>query len=233
MARRPPPPGESAPARSRPAPDHRSTATGGRPPGVLRQRPSRGLRQLGPRSTGRAGRRGVPGSLASSPSTRVQPASWRWGRRVRHRRSTAERSQVASRVRAGGGDRCAAHRRGGHHDTRARRSPGTRGARRVPGVVASLAVVPYYVRPSEAGIVATSPRSRRAVTGRAGHLQRPVPHRARTGCHLAAGARGHPDVAGVKQAVGGIDADTLRVLAEAPPSFAVLGGDDAYLLPTS
>ena len=42
----------------------------------------------------------------------------------------------------------------------------------------------------------------------------------------------HPNVVGVKQAVGGIDADTLRVLAEAPPSYAVLGGDDAYLLPT-
>ena len=31
--------------------------------------------------------------------------------------------------------------------------------------------------------------------------------------------------------MGCIDAETLRLLAEAPPSFAVLGGDDAYLLP--
>jgi 4-hydroxy-tetrahydrodipicolinate synthase len=35
----------------------------------------------------------------------------------------------------------------------------------------------------------------------------------------------------VKQAVGCIDADTLRVLAEAGDGFSVLGGDDAFLLP--
>ena len=35
-----------------------------------------------------------------------------------------------------------------------------------------------------------------------------------------------PDVVGVKQAVGGVDADTLRLLAGAPGDFAVLGGDD-------
>jgi 4-hydroxy-tetrahydrodipicolinate synthase len=39
------------------------------------------------------------------------------------------------------------------------------------------------------------------------------------------------NVAGVKQAVDGIDADTLTVLAEAPEDFAVLGGDDPYLFP--
>jgi 4-hydroxy-tetrahydrodipicolinate synthase len=39
------------------------------------------------------------------------------------------------------------------------------------------------------------------------------------------------NVVGVKQAVGGIDADTLQVLAGAPASFSVLGGDDAFLLP--
>jgi len=39
------------------------------------------------------------------------------------------------------------------------------------------------------------------------------------------------NVAGVKQAVDGIDADTLTVLAGSPEGFTVLGGDDAYLLP--
>ncbi len=39
------------------------------------------------------------------------------------------------------------------------------------------------------------------------------------------------NVAGVKQAIDGIDADTLTVLAEAPDGFAVLGGDDPYLFP--
>jgi 4-hydroxy-tetrahydrodipicolinate synthase len=38
-------------------------------------------------------------------------------------------------------------------------------------------------------------------------------------------------VAGVKQAVGAVDADTLTLLAEKPPEFSVLGGDDAFLFP--
>jgi 4-hydroxy-tetrahydrodipicolinate synthase len=41
-----------------------------------------------------------------------------------------------------------------------------------------------------------------------------------------------PNIAGVKQAVGSVDLDTLEVLAGAPPGFAMLGGDDAYLFPT-
>ena len=40
-----------------------------------------------------------------------------------------------------------------------------------------------------------------------------------------------PNIAGVKQAVGGIDADTLRVLAASDDRFALLGGDDPFLLP--
>jgi 4-hydroxy-tetrahydrodipicolinate synthase len=101
----------------------------------------------------------------------------------------------------------------------------------VPGVVASLAVVPYYVRPSEAGIVAhfTEVAARSPVP----LVIYNVPYR--TGCGLGAGSlqdlAANPDVAGVKQAVGGIDAETLRLLAEAPPSCAVLGGDDPYLYP--
>src|SRR5947208_14534769 len=39
------------------------------------------------------------------------------------------------------------------------------------------------------------------------------------------------NVAGVKQAVGGIDADTLTVLAESAERFAMLGGDDPFLYP--
>src|SRR3954447_989971 len=102
----------------------------------------------------------------------------------------------------------------------------------VGGVTASLAVVPYYVRPSEAGIVAHL----QAVAARS-----PVPVIIynipyRTGRGLGAAAllelAATPNVAGLKQAVGAIDADTLAVLAEAPDGFAVLGGDDAFLFPT-
>jgi 4-hydroxy-tetrahydrodipicolinate synthase len=102
----------------------------------------------------------------------------------------------------------------------------------VPGVTASLAVVPYYVRPSEAGIVAHF----QAVAQRS-----PVPLITynipyRTGRGLGAGAllelSATDNVAGLKQAVGALDADTLAVLAGRPDGFAVLGGDDAFLLPT-
>jgi 4-hydroxy-tetrahydrodipicolinate synthase len=101
----------------------------------------------------------------------------------------------------------------------------------VAGVAASLAVVPYYVRPSEAAIV----RHFQAVAARS-----PVPLIAynipyRTGRGLGADAllelAATANIAGVKQAVGCIDADTLRVLAEAGDDFALLGGDDAFLFP--
>ena len=101
----------------------------------------------------------------------------------------------------------------------------------VPGAQASLAVVPYYVRPSETAIV----RHFQAVAERS-----PVPLIVynipyRTGRGLGADAllelAATPNIAGLKQAVGAIDADTLRVLAEVRDSFAVLGGDDAFLYP--
>jgi 4-hydroxy-tetrahydrodipicolinate synthase len=101
----------------------------------------------------------------------------------------------------------------------------------VPGVRASLAVVPYYVRPSEEGIVSHF----RAVAERS-----PVPLIVynipyRTGRGLGAEAllelAATDNVAGVKQAVGGIDADTLTLLAEAGAHWSVLGGDDPFLFP--
>jgi len=101
----------------------------------------------------------------------------------------------------------------------------------VPGVTASLAVVPYYVRPTEAAVVAHF----QFVAARS-----PVPLVAynvpyRTGQGLTAASllelAATDGVAGLKQAVGAIDADTLTVLARAPEGFAVLGGDDPYLFP--
>jgi 4-hydroxy-tetrahydrodipicolinate synthase len=101
----------------------------------------------------------------------------------------------------------------------------------VPEVTASLAVVPYYVRPSEAAIL----EHFRTVAARS-----PVPVVAynipyRTGRGLGAASllelASIDNVAGVKQAVGSIDADTLTVLADCPDDFAVLAGDDPYLFP--
>lgn len=101
----------------------------------------------------------------------------------------------------------------------------------IPAVVGALVVVPYYVRPSETAIV-----EHYRVVAEAS----PVPLVAynipyRTG--RALGADGLlavariPNVAGVKQAVGALDTDTLRVLSEAPRGFSVLGGEDPILYP--
>jgi 4-hydroxy-tetrahydrodipicolinate synthase len=100
-----------------------------------------------------------------------------------------------------------------------------------PSLVATLIVVPYYVRPSEAGIVAHY----RAVADAS-----PVPLvlyniGMRTGRHLSAAGvlevAEHPNVAGIKQAATGLDLDTLELLAGASPDFAVLGGEDPFLFP--
>jgi 4-hydroxy-tetrahydrodipicolinate synthase len=101
----------------------------------------------------------------------------------------------------------------------------------VEGVTASLAVVPYYVRPTEAAIVAHF----QVVAARS-----PVPLVVynipyRTGRGLGAQAllelAATAGIVGVKQAVGALDVDTLELLAQAPADFAVLCGDDAFLLP--
>jgi len=100
-----------------------------------------------------------------------------------------------------------------------------------PALAATLIVVPYYVRPSEAGIVAHF----RAVADAS-----PVPIvlyniAIRTGRHLSAEgvlevAR-HPNVVGIKQAATGLDLDTLLLLSGASDDFAVLGGEDPFLFP--
>jgi 4-hydroxy-tetrahydrodipicolinate synthase len=101
----------------------------------------------------------------------------------------------------------------------------------VPGATASLAVVPYYVRPSEQAIV----RHFELVAERS-----PVPVLIynipyRTGRGLGADAllelSAVDGIAGCKQAVGGVDADTLTVLARAPDGFAMLAGDDPFIYP--
>ena len=102
----------------------------------------------------------------------------------------------------------------------------------IAGITHAMVVVPYYVRPSQAGIVAHV---------RAAADASPVPIVVyniplRTGRVLEAAGMlevaAHPNVVGVKQAVDGIDLATLQILAGAPDGFALLGGDDPYLYPT-
>ena len=101
-----------------------------------------------------------------------------------------------------------------------------------PALAATLIVVPYYVRPSEAGIIAHIQAVAAASPAPVVVYNIPI----RTGRNLGpAGmlvlAR-HPNIVGVKQAVGALDTETLQILAGAPRDFAVLGGDDPFLLPT-
>jgi len=99
----------------------------------------------------------------------------------------------------------------------------------IPTVVGALVVVPYYVRPSEAGIVAHFKAV--AAASSVPVVLYNVPYR--TGRAMGADAilelANTPNIAGIKQAVGALDADTLRVLNEAPSTFGVLGGEDAIL----
>lgn len=108
---------------------------------------------------------------------------------------------------------------------------GVKALAETPALAAALIVVPYYVRPSEPGIVAHF----RAVADAS-----PVPLvlynvGIRTGRQLSAAgvleAAQHPNIVGIKQAATGLDLDTLELLAGASDDFAVLGGEDPFLFP--
>ncbi len=100
-----------------------------------------------------------------------------------------------------------------------------------PGVDALLVVTPYYTRPSEAAIVAHVQAAAAASTVPV--VVYNIPYR--TGRGLGAESlltlAATPNVAGLKQAVGALDHDTLEQLRRAPEGFAVLAGDDAFAAP--
>jgi len=100
-----------------------------------------------------------------------------------------------------------------------------------PEVSAALTVVPYYTRPSEEGVVAHFARL-------AGDSPVPlivynIPYR--TGRVLSAQTllelASMPGIVGVKHAVGGIDQDTITLMAGRPDAFTVLAGDDVFASP--
>lgn len=100
-----------------------------------------------------------------------------------------------------------------------------------PEVTAALCLVPPFLRPGEDAVLAHFARLAEAS---------PVPLVAyhvpyRTGQQLSAEALRRlatlPGVVGIKHAVGGIDADTIAFLADLPPDFAVLVGEDRYVSP--
>lgn len=100
-----------------------------------------------------------------------------------------------------------------------------------PHITAALTVVPYYTRPSEAGVLAHF----RALADAS-----PVPLVIynipyRTGRTLGAETlrrlAEHPNIVGVKHAVGSVDDTTIELMRTRPADFAVLAGDDLYLAP--
>jgi 4-hydroxy-tetrahydrodipicolinate synthase len=103
--------------------------------------------------------------------------------------------------------------------------------RALPESTVALSLVPPFVRPGEAGVVAHF-----AALTAASPVPVVVYHVPyRTGQHLSVdalrGLAALPGVVGVKHAVGGIDADTIALLADPPSGFAILGGDDAFISP--
>jgi 4-hydroxy-tetrahydrodipicolinate synthase len=98
-----------------------------------------------------------------------------------------------------------------------------------PGLTAVLCLVPYYLRPTQAGIAAHFEHV--AAASPVPVVIYNIPFRTGQRADAATLLRlaEHENIAGVKQSTGGIDDDTLRLLAEAPDGFAVLGGDDAHL----
>ena len=97
-----------------------------------------------------------------------------------------------------------------------------------PQICAALIVMPYYTRPSQDGIIAHFTRV--AADSPVPVLVYNIPYRTGVSATLEtlrALAR-VPGVAGIKHAVGGIDADTVLLLADPPEHFAVLAGDDMF-----
>ncbi len=99
-----------------------------------------------------------------------------------------------------------------------------------PEVTAALCLVPPFLRPGEEGVLAHFEKlAAIGVPLVAYH----VPYR--TAQPLSAQAlrrlMGLPGVTGVKYAAGGIDTETVALLADPPPGCAVLAGDDPFLSP--
>ena len=100
------------------------------------------------------------------------------------------------------------------------------------GANAALMVVPYYTRPSRQAVL-------EHFTALADASPVPlivynIPYRTGRGLRAAdvLAAAEHPNIIGLKQSVGALDADTLTILANSPSGFDVLAGDDAFIGPT-
>jgi 4-hydroxy-tetrahydrodipicolinate synthase len=100
-----------------------------------------------------------------------------------------------------------------------------------PEISAALTVVPYYTRPSEEGVAAHF--SSLASESPVPLIIYNIPYRTgrSVGWRTLRRLAGLPAIVGVKQAVGGIDEDTVRLMADLPDRFAVLCGEDLFASP--
>jgi 4-hydroxy-tetrahydrodipicolinate synthase len=100
-----------------------------------------------------------------------------------------------------------------------------------PEVSAALTVVPYYTRPSQDGIVAHFERV--AAESPVPVIVYNIPYRVGVslGWQTLRRLAAVPGITGVKHAVGGIDHDTVMLMAAPPDGFAVLAGDDLFAAP--
>ncbi|MBB5936622.1 dihydrodipicolinate synthase family protein [Streptomyces zagrosensis] len=100
-----------------------------------------------------------------------------------------------------------------------------------PQVGAALVPVPYFTRPSEAGVLAHF--SELAANSPVPLIAYHIPYR--TGQALSMDAlrtlARTPGVAGIKYATNGIDAEAIGLLGDLPPDFAFLAGDDLFVSP--
>jgi 4-hydroxy-tetrahydrodipicolinate synthase len=97
-----------------------------------------------------------------------------------------------------------------------------------PETTAALVPVPYFTRPSEAGVVAHF--AELAAGSPVPLIVYNIPHRTGqlVGVDALRALAAIPGVAGVKQAVGGIDGDTVALVSDPPADFAVLCGEDVF-----
>lgn len=97
-----------------------------------------------------------------------------------------------------------------------------------PGVGAALVAVPAFTRPSEAGVVAHFVAL--AAASPVPIVVYNIPYR--TGCRLSLATirdlAAIPGVIGMKHAVGAVDADTVLLLADPPPGFTAICGEDLF-----
>jgi 4-hydroxy-tetrahydrodipicolinate synthase len=100
-----------------------------------------------------------------------------------------------------------------------------------PEVVAALSPVPYFTRPSEAGVVAHF--TALALASPVPLVVYHIPYR--TGQELSAQTLRElgslPGIAAVKYAAGGITAETVQLMADLPDGFVVMAGDDVFFSP--